>query len=85
MGRTIAWVFRLIERIDRVPRQYFKKLTATDEIWECRVRTTRGSYRFFPFFGKGGHLNHDTWILETDQQDGYQGNPSCGTLSTAVF
>ena len=55
-AQKVLWVFRLIERIDRVPRQYFKKLAGTDDIWECRVRTTRGSYRFFSFFGKGGHL-----------------------------
>lgn len=54
--QKILWVFRLIGRIDRVPIQYLKKLTGTDEIWECRVRTSSGAYRFFSFFIRGGNL-----------------------------
>jgi phage-related protein len=50
------WVFRLIERIDRVPKQYLKKLVGSDDIWECRVRTANGAYRFFSFFVHGGDL-----------------------------
>ena len=55
-AQKVLWVFRLIERIDRVPKQYLKKLTGTHEIWECRVRTSSGAYRFFSFFVRGDRL-----------------------------
>jgi len=55
-AQKVLWVFRLIERIDHVPKQYLKKLTGTDDIWECRVRTSSGAYRFFSFFVQGGNL-----------------------------
>ncbi len=55
-AQKILWVFRLIGRIDHVPKQYLKKLTGTDEIWECRVRTSGSAYRFFSFFVRGGNL-----------------------------
>ena len=50
------WVFRLIERIDRIPANYFKKLAGTANIWECRIPTQRRNYRFFSFFVKGNRL-----------------------------
>ena len=49
-AQKILWVFRLIERIDQLPRGYLKKLSGTDGIWECRVRTASGAHRFFAFF-----------------------------------
>ena len=55
-AQKVLWVFRLIERIDRVPKQYLKKLVGSDDIWECRVRTAKGAYRFFSFFVHGGDL-----------------------------
>ena len=55
-AQKVLWVFRLIERLERVPSKYFKKLIDTEEIWECRVPTPRGTYRFFGFFLQGGKL-----------------------------
>ena len=55
-AQKIFWLFRLIERLNRVPSQYFKKLTDTEDIWECRVSTQRGAYRFFCFFFEGNKL-----------------------------
>jgi phage-related protein len=43
-------VIRLVERIDRVPEQYFKKLAGTDSIWEIRTQIAGNSYRFLGFF-----------------------------------
>ena len=37
-AQKVAWVLRLIEEIDKVPAQYFKKLPGTDDIWEVRVQ-----------------------------------------------
>lgn len=55
-AQKVLWVFRLIERIDRIPANYFKKLAGTANIWECRIPTQRGNYRFFSFFVKGNRL-----------------------------
>ncbi len=37
-AQKVAWVLKLVEDLDRVPTQYFKKLVNTDELWEVRVR-----------------------------------------------
>lgn len=56
-AKKVAWVIRMLERMDRVPAHYFKKLVGT-EIWECRVETSTGAYRIFSFFFEG-----DTIVL----------------------
>ena len=40
----------LIEDFDVVPTAYFKKLTGTEDIWECRIQFTSSAYRVFCFF-----------------------------------
>jgi phage-related protein len=40
----------LIENIDIVPRKFFKKLEATDDIWEVRVQYGNNIFRLFGFF-----------------------------------
>jgi phage-related protein len=55
-AQKVLWVLRLIEDLDRVPSQYFKKLTGTEEIWECRVRVHSKAYRVFSFFVDGNTL-----------------------------
>ena len=56
--QKILWVLKLIEELDRIPSQYFKKLSGSDEIWECRVRTQSKAIRIFGFF-----VNGDTLVL----------------------
>ena len=48
-ARKALWVLRLIERLQRVPVTYLKKLTGTDEIWEVRIQGTRQTYRILGF------------------------------------
>ena len=55
-AQKVLWVFRLIERLDRVPITYLKKLVGTEEIWECRISAQRGIYRVFGFFIRGNRL-----------------------------
>jgi len=55
-AQKALWVLRLIQELDRVPSQYFKKLTGTEEIWECRIRTQSNTYRVFSFFAAGDTL-----------------------------
>jgi hypothetical protein len=33
-AKKVTWTLRLIEDMDQVPVQYFKKLKNTDDIWE---------------------------------------------------
>lgn len=44
------WVLRLVEELERVPSQYFKKLVNTDEIWEVRVQLGNNIFRLLGFF-----------------------------------
>ncbi|HZX48356.1 MAG TPA: type II toxin-antitoxin system RelE/ParE family toxin [Nitrospirota bacterium] len=36
--------------MDIVPSSYLKKLTGTEEIWECRIVFGSNAYRIFCFF-----------------------------------
>ena len=49
-AKKVAWVLRLVERMDRIPEQYFKKLAGIDYIWEIRAQIAGSSYRFLGFF-----------------------------------
>ena len=46
----VFFVLDLIENIDIVPRKFFKKLEATDDIWEVRVQHGNNIFRLFGFF-----------------------------------
>ena len=50
IAKKVTWVLNLLEDLDIVPSTYFKKLSGTKEIWECRVRYGPDSYRIFCFF-----------------------------------
>jgi phage-related protein len=49
-AQKVTWVLRLVERMDRVPQQYFKKLVDTEDLWEIRAQIGGNSYRFLGFF-----------------------------------
>jgi phage-related protein len=49
-AQKTAWVLKLVEELDRVPAQYFKKLVNTDELWEVRIRTGSTNLRIIGFF-----------------------------------
>jgi phage-related protein len=49
-AQKIVWVLRLIEELKVVPRQYFKKLSGTEQIWEVRVSFGGDSFRLLGFF-----------------------------------
>jgi phage-related protein len=49
-AQKVAWVLRLVERLDRVPEQYLKKLVGTDQLWEIRVQAGGKNYRLLGFF-----------------------------------
>lgn len=51
----MLWVLKLIEELETIPGQYFKKLAGTDDIWEVRVQFGNDIFRLLGFFD-GGHL-----------------------------
>ena len=48
-AQKVLWVFRLIERQERVPATYLKKLADSEEIWEVRIQGTRQACRVLAF------------------------------------
>jgi phage-related protein len=43
-------VLNLVEELDMVPKQYFKKMVNTDDLWEIRVRMGSNIFRLLGFF-----------------------------------
>lgn len=48
-AQKVVWVLQLIEDLDVVPIQYFKKLVGTDDIWEVRVQMGNNIFRILSF------------------------------------
>ncbi len=49
-AKKVVWVLRLIERLDIVPTQYFKKLVGTEDVWEVRAQSGGNIFRLLGFF-----------------------------------
>ena len=49
-ARKVAWVLNLVEELEIVPKQYFKKMTNTDDLWEVRVKAGSNIFRLLGFF-----------------------------------
>jgi phage-related protein len=58
--KKVLFILQLIEELDRVPQEYFKKLRGTDDIWEVRVRHSNNIFRLLGFFDRENVvvLNH---------------------------
>jgi phage-related protein len=46
----VLWVLRIVREFDSVPKQYFKKLEGSDDIWEVRVKIGGETFRLLGFF-----------------------------------
>jgi phage-related protein len=55
-AQKVTWVMRLVERINIVPQQYFKKLIGTEDLWEIRAQVAGNSYRVLGFFDNANLL-----------------------------
>lgn len=49
----VTWVLKIIREIPIVSKNYFKKLSGTDDIWEARIDHGSDSFRILGFFHKG--------------------------------
>jgi Phage derived protein Gp49-like (DUF891). len=45
-AQKVAWIMQLVEELEIVPAQYFKKLRDTNGLWEIRVQVATDIYRF---------------------------------------
>lgn len=52
-ARKVAWVLRLVRDLNFVPKEYFKKLVNTNDIWEIRIQSGNNIFRLLCFFDKG--------------------------------
>ena len=52
-AKKVTWVLKLVETLEMVPIQYFKKLDGTDGIWEVRVDFGSDTFRLLGFMFKG--------------------------------
>ena len=52
-AQKVTWVLNLVETLDMVPIQYFKKLEGTTDIWEVRVDFGGSAFRLLGFMDRG--------------------------------
>jgi len=51
-AQKVLWVLRLVEELDPVPGQYFKKLVNSEDIWEVRIQLGNDAFRLLGFFAQ---------------------------------
>ena len=51
--RRLPGVLRVVKELPMVPRQYFKKLEGTQEIWEVRADLGNDAFRLLGFWDEG--------------------------------
>jgi phage-related protein len=52
-AQKVLWVLQLVEELDVVPRQYFKKLVDIENLWEIRIQFGNDIFRLLGFFDGG--------------------------------
>ena len=59
-AQKAVWVLQLIEEIDNIPSQYFKKMVNTDDLWEVRIQSGGNIFRILGFLSGNNLviLNH---------------------------
>lgn len=55
-AQKVLWVLEVIEELEVVPRQYFKKLVDSEGIWEVRVQFANDIFRLLGFIDGGSLL-----------------------------
>jgi len=72
-AQKVAWVLKVVEELEMIPKQYMKKLVGTDDIWEIRVQYANDIIRILGFFDDGNLvvLNHGFFkkTQKTPKQD----------------
>ncbi|MEI1280099.1 type II toxin-antitoxin system RelE/ParE family toxin [Leptospira venezuelensis] len=68
--QKITWVLKIIEEGENISKQFLKKMSGRDEIWECRIDYGSNAYRILGFWS-GNH----TFILTNGFQKKTQKTP----------
>jgi phage-related protein len=50
VAQKVIWVLALAEDLERVPAQFFCKLSGTEDIWEFRIKLGSNIYRVLAFW-----------------------------------
>ncbi|MEW5830101.1 MAG: type II toxin-antitoxin system RelE/ParE family toxin [Chloroflexota bacterium] len=66
--QKVLWVLQLIEELEVVPRQYFKKLVGNENIWEVRIQFGNDIFRLLGFFDGGTLLILTNGFAKKTQQ-----------------
>lgn len=48
-AQKVTWVLQLIEELEIIPAQHFKKLVNTDDLWEVRIQAGNNAFRLLGF------------------------------------
>lgn len=51
--QKILWVLKVEQELPQVPKQYFKKLEGTDDLWEVRAEFGGDAFRLLGFWDAG--------------------------------
>jgi phage-related protein len=51
-AQKVLWVLRLVEELEAVPAQFFKKLVGTESLWEIRAQHGGDTFRVLGFFAR---------------------------------
>lgn len=73
-AQKVTWVLQLIESIEKVPTQYFKKLVSTDGIWEARAKVGSDDFRLLGFFDGGALVILTNGFSKKSQKNTGSGN-----------
>lgn len=52
-AQKILWVLKAVQELPQVPKQYFKKLEGTDDLWEVRAEFGGDAFRLLEFWDAG--------------------------------
>ncbi|MFZ5920294.1 MAG: type II toxin-antitoxin system RelE/ParE family toxin [Chloroflexota bacterium] len=66
--QKVLWVLQLIEELEVVPRQYFKKLVGNENIWEVCIQFGNDIFRLLGFFDGGTLLILTNGFAKKTQQ-----------------
>ncbi|MEP7075738.1 MAG: type II toxin-antitoxin system RelE/ParE family toxin [Acidobacteriota bacterium] len=52
----VTWVLKIFRELPFIPKQYFKKLVGTKDIWEVRIDSGSDTFRLLGFLDKGNFV-----------------------------
>ncbi|TGM11875.1 type II toxin-antitoxin system RelE/ParE family toxin [Leptospira selangorensis] len=71
IAQKIIWVLKIIGEGEIISKEFFKKMSGSDEIWECRIDYGSNAYRIFGFWAA-----RNTLILTNGFQKKTQKTPN---------